>query len=390
MRARDFSLFLGGVVLILVAAVAQNSGQEELPSAPSAVQQQRQRPKPAAAAPQQGAPASQGPAQQTQADDPAEPQAAPPAGQQSAATAGNEAQKPTSSSTSATPKAPEEDNSVTKIVRVVNEVNVVFTVTDKHGRYVRDLKKGDFHVIDDNKPAEEVRSFHSETDLPLQVGLLVDASNSVRDRFKFEQEAAIEFLNQTVRPRFDRAFVVGFDVTPEVTQDFTDNTEALSRGVRALRPGGGTAMYDALYFACRDKLLKTPQTGPTRRAIILLSDGDDNVSHVTREESIEMAQRAEVIVYTISTNITGPRQRGDKVLERIADATGGRAFFPFQITDVANAFVEIQDELRSQYALSYKPADFRSDGRYHSIEILAQNHKGLRVRSRRGYYAPVQ
>ena len=287
-------------------------------------------------------------------------------------------------------QAPPQDDTTTTIRRTVNEVNVVFTVTDKHGHYVKDLKRDDFQVVDDNKPAVEIRSFTRQTDLPLQVGLLVDASNSVRDRFKFEQESAIEFLNQTVRPRYDKAFVIGFDVTPEVTQDFTDNTEALSTGVRSLRPGGGTAMYDALYFACRDKLLKAEQTGPVRRAIILLSDGDDNQSHVTREEAIEMAQRAEVIVYTISTNITGSVQRGDKVLERIAEATGGRAFEPFQLHDVANAFAEIQDELRSQYALSYKPADFRADGRFHTIEILAQSHKNLHVRSRHGYYAPTE
>jgi len=223
----------------------------------------------------------------------------------------------------------------------------------------------------------------------LQVGLLVDASNSVRDRFKFEQEAAIEFLNQTIRPRYDQAFIVGFDVTPEVTQDFTDNTDLLSVGVRGLRPGGGTAMYDALYFACRDKLLKAPQTGPTRRAIILLSDGDDNQSHVTREEAVEMAQRAEVSIYAISTNINGGGSHGDKILERIADATGGRAFFPFQLREVSDAFSEIQNELRSQYALAYTPANLAPNGSYHSIEILAQNHKGLRVRSRHGYYAPT-
>ena len=157
-----------------------------------------------------------------------------------------------------------------------------------------------------------------------------------------------------------------------------------------MRPGGGTALYDAIYYASRDKLLKAQQNGPVRRAIILLSDGDDNQSHVSREEAIDMAQRAEVIVYTISTNIIGSKNKGDKILERIANATGGRPFFPFQITDVANAFAEIQDELRSQYALSYKPADLKADGRYHSIEILAQNHKNLRVRSRRGYYAPAQ
>ncbi|MGH9528789.1 MAG: VWA domain-containing protein, partial [Terriglobales bacterium] len=242
---------------------------------------------------------------------------------------------------------------------------------------------------DDQQPARDVRSFRRETDLPLQVGLLVDASNSVRDRFKFEQQAAIEFLNETIRPKYDKAFVVGFDVTPEVTQDFTDDTDALSNGVRSLRPGGGTAMYDALYFACRDKLMKEPQTGPVRRAIILLSDGDDNQSHVTREEAVEMAERAEVIVYAISTNINGSGSRGDKVLQRIADATGGRAYFPFQITEVSNAFSAIQNELRSQYALAYTPVNLVPNGKFHSIEIIAQNRKGLHVRSRHGYYAPT-
>ena len=189
----------------------------------------------------------------------------------------------------------------------INEVNVVFTVTDKHGKHVTDLKQNDFRIVDDDKPPAEIRSFHAEANLPLQVGLLIDASNSVRDRFKFEQQSAIEFLNQIIRRGYDQAMVVGFDVTPEVTQDFTDDTEKLAHGVRELRPGGGTAMYDALYFACRDKLLKKPQNGPTRRAIILLSDGDDNQSHVTREEAIEMAQRAETIVYTISTNVSGTK-----------------------------------------------------------------------------------
>jgi len=281
-------------------------------------------------------------------------------------------------------------DALTTIYTSTNEVNVVFTVTDKHGRRITDLKEKDFSIFDDDKPPQQIRSFHAETNLPLQVGLLIDASNSVRDRFKFEQESAIEFLNQTIHPQYDQAFVVGFDVTPEVTQDFTDDTQLLAKGVHELRPGGGTALFDALYFACRDKLLKAPKTTTVRRAIILLSDGEDNQSHVTREEAIEMAQRAEAIVYTISTNVSGTKGAGDKVLERIADATGGRAFFPFQIRDVANAFAEIQDELRSQYAVSYKPADFKSDGHYRTIEIVANDRKNFRVRSRRGYYAPGQ
>jgi Ca-activated chloride channel family protein len=363
MRAA-FTSFL----LLLSAALVLPLVAQESPHPPSPAN-----PQPTATTPQ--APVSQTTSEAASAKSSPQPVAEPAAGANSKA-------GPNSSTA--------KDETETTIRRTVNEVNVVFTVTDKHGHYVRDLKKSDFRVLDDKHPAPSISSFHTESDLPLIVGLLVDASNSVRDRFKFEQESAIEFLNQTIRPRYDKAFVVGFDVTPDVTQDFTDDTEALSHGVRELRPGGGTAMFDALYFACRDKLLKQTQTqtGPVRRAIILLSDGDDNQSHVTREEAIEMAERAEVIVYTISTNITGSRNPGDKVLERIADATGGRAFFPFQLTDVANAFAEIQDELRSQYALSYKPPDFKANGRFHTIDILAQNHKGLKVRARRGYYAP--
>src|SRR6202049_2279519 len=280
------------------------------------------------------------------------------------------------------------DDPVTTIRSTTNEVNVVFTVTDKHGRRITDLKQGDFRVLDDNKPPQEIRSFHAEANLPLQVGLLIAASNSVRDRFKFEQQSAVEFLNQTIHPRYDQACVGAFTVPPEVTQDFTDNTEKLAHGVHELRPGGGTALYDALYFACRDKLLKAPKSTTVRRAIILLSDGEDNQSHVTREEAIEMAQRAEAIVYTISTNVSGTKGAGDKVLERIADATGGRPFFPFPIRDVANAFAQIQDDPRSQYAISYKPADLKADGHYRTIEIVANDRKNLRVRSRRGWYAP--
>ena len=297
-------------------------------------------------------------------------------------------QAKTSSSDQKTPDAAQNDDQSLPIIRTrTDEVNVVFTVMDKKGRHITDLKQNDIRIVDDNKPPEHIRSFQAETNLPLQVGLLIDASNSVRDRFKFEQEAAIEFLNQIIHPQRDQAFVVGFDVTPEVTQDFTDNTESLAHGVHDLRPGGGTALYDAIYFACRDKLLKTAKGLTVRRAIILLSDGDDNQSHVTREEAIEMAQRAEAIIYAISTNVSGTKAQGDKVLERIADATGGRAFFPFQIRDVSNDFAEIQDELRSQYAISYKPADFKFDGHYRTIEIVANDRKNFRVRSRRGYYA---
>ena len=370
MKSRNF-LFLVVLVLLAGSLIGQTAQPASAPAA-------------------QNPPAKTSPSPDDKTQAPAAPASstptpAPPASTTSAPAAPTTAGKAPQAEN---PAKPDSDESVATIIHVVNEVRVVFTVTDRHGHYIKDLKRTDFRVVDDQKPAE-LRSFNSETDLPLQVGLLVDASNSVRDRFKFEQEAAIEFLNAIIRPRYDKAFVVGFDATPEVTQDFTDSTENLSAGVRMLRAGGGTAMYDALYFACRDKLLKSEQTGPVRRAIILLSDGEDNLSHVTREEAIEMAERADVIVYTISTNISGMKGKGDKVLERIAEATGGRAFFPFQMRDVSDAFLSIQEELRSQYAVAYKPADFVADGRYRTIEILAQD-KGLKVRTRKGYYAPKQ
>jgi len=358
---------LASPLLVIAGLLAFSQTASQLPSAPT--------PANAAPAAQQSAPPSQPstPAGQsanapaTKAADPAAP----------------DTTKPNGTSTSNDDNEP-----AATFIHTVQEVNVVFTVSDKHGHFVKDLKEADFKVLDDKKPPAQIVNFASETNLPLRVGLLVDASNSVRDRFRFEQDSAIEFLNEIIRSHFDKAFVIGFDTTPEVTQDFTDNTEYLSKGVRALRPGGGTALYDAVYFACRDKLLKAPQTGPTRRAIILLSDGEDNQSRVTREEAIEMAQRAEVIIYTISTNVSGVKMRGDKVLERMAEATGGRAFFPFRIQDVSNAFSEIQDELRSQYVLAYKPADFIADGHFRSIDIIAADRKGLQVRARKGYFAP--
>jgi VWFA-related protein len=383
------------LILALAAAlpwgvVAQDAPQQQLPNAPSAVRYPPPPPDPQPAA-------QPDPAPQTQA--PASPQTAPQTSTTNSAQPGNSQQGSSSSPTkpeaapnpSAKPPAGsgEPDDTLTVFRKRVDEVNVVFTVTDKRDHFVKDLTQNDFRVIDDNKPAN-IESFSHETNLPLRVGLLIDASNSVRDRFKFEQEAAIEFLNQIIRPHYDKAFVIGFDTTPEVTQDFTDDAQALSHGVRMLRAGGGTAMYDAIYFACRDKLMGVDKGQiASRRAIILLSDGEDNQSRVSREEAVEMAQRAEVIVYAISTNTSGIKLRGDKVLEYFAEQTGGKAFFPFKIEDVANAFTEIQDELRSQYAISYKPADFLSDGKYRKIEILAENKK-YHVRARKGYYAPRQ
>ncbi len=271
----------------------------------------------------------------------------------------------------------------------VNEVNVLFIATDKHGKFVRNLNETDFSILDDHKPPQAILNFRRETDLPLHLGLLVDVSGSINSRFEFEQTAATSFMQHTIRAGFDKAFVMGFNTHSQMAQDFTDNVSLLSTSVHQLHDGGDTALYDAVYRACKEKFLKDRPDRPVRKAIIIVSDGEDNQSEVTKAQAIEMAQRAEVIIYAISTDDSGIVMRGDKVLEQLANATGGRAFFPFKMKDITHSYAAIEDELRSQYIVSYKPADFDADGRYRSIQISSLK-KDLQVRARQGYYAPQQ
>jgi Ca-activated chloride channel homolog len=283
------------------------------------------------------------------------------------------------------------DESILTIKKRVDEVNVLFIATDRHGKFVRNLNQADFSIFDDHKPVQSILNFRRETDLPIELGLLLDVSGSVQGRFGFEKEAATGFLQHIVRPGYDRAFVVGFNKESHLTQDFTDQVPLLAAGVQRLTNGGGTALYDAIYKACKEKLLRgqSQSDHPIRKAIVILSDGEDNQSEYTRAQAIEMAQRAEVLIYAISTDDSGLILRGDKVLEDLASATGGRAFFPYKMKDITRSFAAIEDELRSQYDVSYKPTDFDADGRYHSIQITALK-KDLQVRARRGYFAPRQ
>ena len=181
-------------------------------------------------------------------------------------------------------------DTILTIKKRVDEVNVLFIATDHHGKFVRNLTQGDFTILDDHQPPQSIVNFRRETDLPLELGLLVDTSGSVHSRFDFEQEAAVSFLQHTLRANFDKAFVMGFSSHSQVTQDFTDSVRLLETGVRTLHNGGGTALYDAIYRACREKLSKDKADHPVRRAIIVVSDGEDNQSEVTRGAAIEMAQ----------------------------------------------------------------------------------------------------
>lgn len=274
------------------------------------------------------------------------------------------------------------------IQQQVNEVDLVFTVTDKHGHFINNLQENDFALLDNQLAPRRVFSFTQQTNLPLRLGILIDTSTSIRRRFNFEQQASIAFLLQTLRPRTDRAFVMGFDVTPDYKQNWTNNLDLLTQGINALRPGGGTALYDAVYSACRDKMLDVARgQEAVRKAMILISDGNDNQSHAYLDDAIKECQRASTIVYTISTNTSPSRDRGDDVLKKIAEATGGRAFYPQSLQDMPVAFAAIQNELRSQYALVYEPADFQDNGAFRSIYLYCLNRR-YKVRAMKGYFAP--
>jgi Ca-activated chloride channel homolog len=322
-----------------------------------------------------------------------------------------EAQNPSTPPAAPTPPAQSPQNQDVQrtqtIPVVVNLVDVLFTVLDRRNKLVPGLDKQDFRVFDDNAP-QEIRYFSAQSDLPLRVGLLLDTSNSIRDRLKFEQDAANNFLFSVLRRNKDEAFVMTFDDEPQVVQAFTGDTGQLRDQILRVRAGGGTAIYDAIYEACEKELSHPPrppgdQPDVVRRVMILISDGEDNLSTHSRAEAIEMAQRTSVVIYTISTSTqwvtlddpskerTGNRKyhltEGDQILKDLATETGGRSFYPYHVDDLDQSFQDIGDELRNQYSIAYNPTNHTVDGRYHKIRIEVPEHKGYQVRARLGYFA---
>jgi Ca-activated chloride channel family protein len=301
------------------------------------------------------------------------------------------AQNPAPSGQAAVPNATESDaaesDDATRIILDVTRVNILFTVTDKKGRFVTDLGKNDFDIIE-NKKSQAIQQFTAESDLPLRLAVLVDTSNSIRDQFRFEQQAAIRFIQSVLRPREDRIMLVSFDSAAELVSDLTGDMKKLEEGVRNMRPGGGTSLYDAIYFASKEKLMMDQPRDKFRRAMIVISDGEDTESRLTRDQALEMAQKADVVIYAISTNIKRDDLDGDKVLRYLADETGGQAFFPFKIEDLDQSFENIANELRHQYNIFYRPDPLKTDGLYHPVTVKTRARKDLVVRARKGYYAP--
>lgn len=284
----------------------------------------------------------------------------------------------------ATNTAPGDDQTLSVNVDLVN---ILFTVADRKGKFVTHLKKEDFRVFEDEK-LQSITNFSSESDLPLTIALLIDTSGSIRDKLKFEEDAAIEFFYSTLQRNKDKALLISFDSGVDLIQDFTDDPEKLATEIRKIRAGGGTSLYDAIYLAVNKKL--AGQTG--RRVVILITDGDDNSSRISLTEALEAAQKNDVTIYGISTNSSAffgskEQERGDKTLKKFADETGGKGFFPLKIEDLSSTFVNIHEELRSQYQIGYRPTNGLMDGSFRRIKLDVLD-KRYKARARSGYYMP--
>jgi len=276
----------------------------------------------------------------------------------------------------------------------VNEVAVFFSATN-NGRSVTNLAQEDVKILDDHKPPAAVLGFHSESDLPLRLGLLIDTSASVQERFSFEQNAAINFINQVATGKDDLAFVAGFSNSIVLAKDFTPDLQELAHGIHQLVPVGGTAIWDAIAFAA-DKLAERQEARPVARILVVISDGDDNTSSSTLKQAIEHAERNEVMVYTVSTRYADAQSTrsdptGNRAMRALAKLTGGVAFFPGSAGHLNRSLAELQQVIRSRYLISYRPASFNPDGRYRPIAILAEKSgRKLKVNARKGYYSTVR
>ena len=276
----------------------------------------------------------------------------------------------------------------TRIMVDVTRVNMLFTVTDKKGRFITDLAKDDFEVIENKKP-QTIQEFTAESDLPLRLAILIDTSNSIRDRFKFEQEAAIEFINSVVAPAPGQGhgrelrYLGRAGVRPDRRSRTSWRRPSATCGRAAARRCTTPSIY-----ACRDKLQQDQPRHKFRRAIIMVSDGDDNQSRVTRDQALEMAQKADAVIYCISTNITRIETRRRQGSEYFAQETGGQAFFPVQGRRIWSSRSRTSPTNFGTSTTSSTARSRQADGLYHTVDLKVKSRKDLVVRARKGYYAP--
>ena len=290
---------------------------------------------------------------------------------------------------------PEAAANLFTIRQSVDETALFFSVSHR-GRLVNNLGPSDIHIFDNNKPPAKILEFTPQSKLPLRLGLLIDISDSVQRRFSFEKHAAEKFIQRVLNPESDFAFVAGFNDQISVSQDFTSDPEVLSRGIENLDNNGETALFDAVYFACW-KLAAYPDEGRVAKVLVVLTDGEDNSSHRSLKQALEIAEAAGVTIYSVSTaeaaqsvsQVPG-KTDADKILEELAARSGGEAIFPGSLNALDRYLAKLPDVIRSRYLIAYRPANFAPNGKYRSIHVQAEKDgRRLHVTTRRGYYARV-
>lgn len=288
------------------------------------------------------------------------------------------------------------------VIRVdVERVNVLFSVRDKNGAYINTLTQDDFEVREDGK-LQEIKSFARETDLPLTLGLLVDVSGSQARLIEEERRAASQFFRTVLREK-DVAFLISFGPEAELLQDSTGSARLLERALSDLRPMGGSAatvlnpgpipttprgtiLYDAVYLAANEKL----KSEVGRKAIVLITDGVDQGSRLKLQDAIDAALRADAVIYSIyymDPAFYGYGGGGSGALKRMAEDTGGRMFEVGRRQTLESIFKQIEEEMRSQYAISYSSSNPARDGGFRKLDIRTKN-KAYKVQARKGYFAP--
>lgn len=267
------------------------------------------------------------------------------------------------------------------------EVHLEVTAVDERGRAVTDLTPGQLTILDDGKPVTTITDFRREADLPLEIGVVIDASDSTARQFAREKAAAIGLIRDVMRPQSDRAFVEGFGTRVALVQGVTGDRDRLVRAIEKLPPLGLTSLYDALLVACGERFADSGAAAP-RRALVLLSDGEDSYSMHGLGDAILAAQQAGVTIYALTFHRAREVSRGDRVLARLAQATGGRYFVISRPAQLQNAFTKIGSELRSHYSISYALTAGQRDGRYHQLQVQASGK--VKIHTRSGYQAPEQ
>ncbi len=270
--------------------------------------------------------------------------------------------------------------------RNVPEVRLQFTVADEQGRPVPNLSSGDVRILDDQLPVTRLNAFERDDNLPLRLGLVLDTSDSVQRVLSVEKAVALDFLKRVMRPETDQAFIMGFGGDVRVWHASTAHRPELVAAISHIQqPGWGTRFFDAVYSACADQLSTQPDMPQAHRAIIVLSDGDDTESFRALEDVIAIAQRNEIQIYALSLRPRKSTNPGDQVLQRMADATGGRIYIARSNKELERAFIQIEQELRTQYYVSFSP---QAAPGFHSLRVVVPAK--LQVHARQGYYASAQ